>query len=178
MTSQIDTKVVKNYAQALFEVSLAQGAVDDMVKACNLVLHYMVGSPALRQVFHNPLLSEEDQKKILKHFIPKQVLHFFFFIIQKKKLSFIEEISALFIEKVRNHNQHLLVSVEVAFLLTDAQKDHLCDKLCAMMKVKKVFLEEKINPYLLGGMRLTIGNNLLDASLSTKAVGLLKGKNV
>lgn len=70
--------------------------------------------------------------------------------------------------------EELYVDVMTSHALTEKQQTRMIELVSRTLGVKKVLLNIKINPALLGGFQLQIGSSLIDASVRTKLLRLQK----
>jgi F-type H+-transporting ATPase subunit delta len=127
--------------------------------------------PNFLHVFKSPQIDLEEKKELLKtalngDFDP-HYLDFLFYLIDKKKLNNLEQIAADYRSKV---NQALGISeikVMTAIPLSADSEAHLKEKLEKELKSKVKFNKE-VDPKLIGGLILVMGNKMVDWSVAER----------
>jgi len=176
-------KVARVYSAALYEVASNSGDVDgicdDIVK-----LHSIVKEDAnLVSYLTNPLWSEIDKIDVLKRTadilgLKKETFNCLKVVVENNRVSDLLLILDDF-KKLYYHNEGVAeVVVETVKKLTSIQ-DKKLKKVLEKIANKKVVVEYKINPLLVGGLRVQIGSEMFDDSLAHKLnylENVMKGK--
>jgi F-type H+-transporting ATPase subunit delta len=176
--SNYNKRIAKNYAQVLFDTSIEKKATDALFNAFILILKEVKANFLLKRLFKNPLLSKEDQKKVILNLVDESLAPFFFFIIQKKRLPLLDLIGETFIDLFEHHKNRGRAYLETAHPFTEKQKKALTEKMQRFLSLEALEIEETINPRLLGGFRLKVKGKIFDASLATQAQNILKESHV
>lgn len=159
------------YSKALFQLGLSQGKGQELLHALEEFLDLLHQKPSLKQLLTHPFIEEQEKKELLRRVWEGQslsfLLPFFSLLIDKKRFDQLEEIVAGFRQMV--HHQLGILSAEVATAvpLDEENKERLRGKLEAFYK-KKVELSLKTDPKILGGMRITVGDQILDRSIKNQ----------
>jgi F-type H+-transporting ATPase subunit delta len=175
MVSSDNYKVAKNYAQALFEISIQLKQNDDVYKSFLKIKNVLKEESWLKKLIKNPLLTKNDQKQIISLLVSKKMEPFFAFIINKKRLNILEEIAHAFVDKMDSFTSVTNVGIETAYPLTTKQRENLVEKLKVLIGPHTFHIEETLNPRLFGGFRLKLKDKMLDLSLATHAQNILQG---
>ncbi len=175
MVSSDNYKIAKNYAQALFEISTQIKKSDELYKEFLRIKNILKEEIWLKKFIKNPLFTKDDQKKITSLLVSKEVEPFFLFILDKRRFNILEEIALAFVDKMNAFKRVTNVKVETACSLTNKQREDLIEKLNTLMGPRTFYMEEVLNPRLLGGFRLKLKDRMLDLSLSTHARTILQG---
>lgn len=167
MSSLTLHETAKNYAEAFFQVVEEKGQINEAGLLFTSLNTLIKKTPSLKRIFQNPLLSGKEQEKILLFLTNNTFSSFFLLIIRKNRLKFLPDIIEAFLAKVHSYKKQAHALIETPEPLSSAQKEALLARLTPIAQGKELSIEEKINPHLLGGTRITIDGKILDLSLAT-----------
>ena len=157
--------IARPYAEAAFEIardsqSLASWA--DMLKfAATIVGDARVDAAAKESL----LLSIGGDR------FTGEARNFIRVLVEAERVSLLPEISAMF-ETLKNDAESTAkATIESAFELTDAQVDELRAALERRFG-RKIEATVTVNPALIGGARVTVGDSVLDGSVQAKLAAM------
>ncbi len=168
MASSVDSRVVKRYAGALFALALQHDNLDvnDAFRA----------TPQLMIVLLHPRIGQSKKEDILKRIFGEQVkadvLHLMLLMAQKDRTSQIPFIAAEFDRLLQLHRKEASGEVVSAVPLNEAQNSQLTEQLLRITGFK-VRLNHKLDPSILGGLVVRVGDHMIDSSVATQ-LNLLK----
>ena len=163
--------LAQRYAQALFNQSLAQGVLEDIYQSVHEVAGLNEQVPDFKVFIHNPLLSPEEQEKILKALFadktPALLFQFLNFLVSKGRLNILENVAEAFEALYLSHHQRVRVLVQSAKPLDDGLKEELLARLkkitgCALVP------EWKVDPAMIGGIRVYSAGKLYEYSFKNE----------
>ncbi len=164
-------KVSRRYAKALFDLTIETGNLDrvwDDLKSLNQIIQ---DSFELTHFLEDPLLSAERKSSILaillKDKLDRLTYQFVVFLVEKKRITLLQPCCAAFDDLYYQHNEILRVSIISAKALSDEQTVSINSKLKAKFN-KKIESCVIVDPELLGGFRIIIGDRVFDFSLQTQ----------
>ena len=97
--------------------------------------------------------------------IPEGALHFTALLVKKNFFRCVDSVMVE-IEKILNRRQGIVpATVQSAFPLEGDFEARLCEEVKKRTGAREVRLEKKIDPELIGGYRLYIGDEIIDASV-------------
>jgi F-type H+-transporting ATPase subunit delta len=176
MASSVDSRVVKRYAGALFALALKHDNLDAVEIGLHAVKDAFKANPQLMIVLLHPRISQAKKEEILKRIFGEQVkddvLHLLLLMAQKDRTSQIPFIATEFDRLLRLHRKEATGEVVSAVPLSEAQNSQLAEQLLRVTGFK-VRLQHKIDPALLGGLVVRVGDHLIDSSVATQ-LNLLK----
>lgn len=160
--------VASRYAQALFELGTENGVLDeleaDLVKAADTVAR----EPVLQKTLYHPLIPVEEKRRLVEGLFGAQIspraLNFLRLILEKKRERHLPVILKEFRQRVNVARNVVDVEAIAASPLGDRLLAELQQKLEAVTG-KRVHLDVSLNPGLLGGVVLQIGDRRIDGSL-------------
>lgn len=161
--------VAKRYAEALFDVANSQGQTDAVEQEFASVVEVLNAHPALNNLLQSPSLSVEVKKKQITDLfggrVSAIVLNFLKLLFDRRRQDSIVGIYDEFVRLVDKALGRVKASVESATPLTEEELQTLTEKLGTTGKVK---LTTKVNPSLIGGIKVRLGDRVFDYSVATR----------
>lgn len=160
--------IARRYAQALFEIAQERNTIDEYEEELNFVVEEIAGSRDLNLAWVNQEMITDEKKNIIKQLFGERVseiiLNSLLVLIDKHRETILEdlvEIYKQFADVSRNiQDAEVLSAVE----LTDKDFKALEEKLSAMTG-KNIRLTVKIDPSIIGGLVVRIGDKVIDGSV-------------
>jgi len=168
MTDQI---VSKRYALALFNAAESAGLTQDIQENLASISELWEKNAELRAFLEAPQIATEEKGKILqisfRGKISPLLLQFLLFLLSKGRLQQISEINSQYYRLLKEK-----IGLVEALVITASPLD---EKLSLPLKQtlekktgKKVSLIFKTDPNLIGGIRVIMGNQVIDYSIRTE----------
>jgi F-type H+-transporting ATPase subunit delta len=165
------SSVAKRYAQALYEFAVEGNARDNVRADCIALRQLLDQSAAFREFAENPVIppdvADETVRKLVAGKVDAVTLQFLRFLITKGRLDQLRAICDLYEEHICEELGVLKVGITAAHELSDAQLHAISQKLGSRYK-KEIKAEVKVDPALIGGFRIKVGDRIQDFSLRTK----------
>ena len=164
--------VARRYAKAILELGLESGTVDTFVREIGEAAGAFGASAELEQVLDSPLVALEAKRAIITELadrqqagqLTKNTLHL---LVDRRRIKFLPEIAATLREMNDARRGLLRAEVTSATALSDAYYQRLGEQL-ERMTGRKVAIEKKTDPSLLGGVVTRIGDIIYDGSLRAR----------
>lgn len=157
--------LAKRYASALFE--LTKGDVAATEAAAKSLLNASQ-STEFKAFLNNPTLSRAAQATVLKALIPAGALQQFVErVALNRRLPLLPDIAAAYVEMCEASRGEVRVSVDSATPFNEQEASALAQAIGKVLG-KAVHITVHTVPELLGGVRLKIGNSLIDYSAAAK----------
>lgn len=163
--------VARRYAEALFELALEKGLLDQVEKDLAQVTGLLKEDLDLRSIFLNQLLPGNQKMEIFSQLLGpeyQEITRNFIFLLLEKRRE--EHLFAIYREYVNLADQERNImdgEVWTAAELSDQIKKDL-EKRLSKLSGKNVRLQYKVDPKLLGGAVLKIGDKVLNGSLANR----------
>jgi F-type H+-transporting ATPase subunit delta len=164
--------VAGRYATALFELALEARALDAVAADLTRFETLLDGSPELDRLVKNPVFTAGEQTKALAAVFDKAQLSglagkFLLTVARNRRLFAVRDMIKTFRALRARHRGETSAEVTVAEPLADK---HLAaiQELLARATKKEVALDVKVDPAILGGLKVKLGSRMIDASLKTK----------
>lgn len=157
------------YANVLADVALEQGAADGALKQLRDFCAAFRESAELRNVLANPAVAREAKHRVLEKITArigagKIIRNFLFVIADHQRTHMLPEILATFEEVVRQRQGIAEAEISSAVELSAAQKKRL-SQILERLTGKKVEAKFSLDPALLGGAVVRVGDTIYDGSV-------------
>jgi F-type H+-transporting ATPase subunit delta len=168
------TTVARPYAEAVFRLAREQGNLARWSELL-IALAKLSRHPEVAAVIADPAVSDEQCLRLLPDLLGTKLsaeeLNFLTLILQNRRFVALPEISELFEAQKSAAENQLDVQVETAFPLSSEQVNDLTAKLSQQL-ARKITAAITVNPDLIGGVKVTVGDLVIDASLRGKLSAL------
>jgi len=161
--------VAIRYAQSLVDLAGDLKLVEEIKKDMDLFHHTLKANPELKAVLANPIVSHQKKNKILDLIFEKRVskatISFFKLMIDKGRGEVLYAAAQEYIHLYDVANNIIEAKVVSATTLSAANKE----KLTAEIKQATggtVKLDATVDPALIGGFVLTVGDRQVDTSIA------------
>ena len=160
------------YANALADIALAQGAAEPTAKQLNDFGVAHAQSAELRTFLASPAVTIEAKHAVIEKIIARlgasRILRNFLFIIaDSHRTQLIPEIIATFQQVLRQRQGIAEAEISSAVELSAAQKTEFA-KTLARLTGKKIETKYSLDPALIGGAVVRIGDTIYDGSLRNR----------
>jgi F-type H+-transporting ATPase subunit delta len=166
-----DVKIAKRYAAALFETAL-ESKDDKLVAAVEDdfggIVSLLMNNERFRTLILSPEVSRDEKLGLVDRLFSDRItavsLEALRLMIEKGREQEIEWVQREFVRLRRIHENTLFVVVTTAEALDEDQRVRLMTKLAQITQMK-LEAEYRIDPHLIGGIRVAYDNYVLDGSL-------------
>ena len=169
-------EIAQVYARALFEVAQDKGDLDEVREQLAQFADALEESRELQTYFFSPYFSTEEKKDGLHKAIDgasEPVMNFLELLVEKHRMPAIFRIRREFDGLWREANKLLPVQLTSAIELDDETVQSL-GRTIGERTGRKVDVTANVNPDILGGIVLRVGNSILDASIRNRLESLRK----
>jgi F-type H+-transporting ATPase subunit delta len=169
-------EIAQVYSRALFEVAKDSGKLDELKQQLDEVADAFDGNRDLQAFFFSPYFSTEEKKDGLRRVLEgadEALLNFLELLLENHRMPAIFRIRRQFDELWQEENRLLPVQVTSAIELDEDTIREIGDAIGGQTGRKIEFASE-VNPDILGGIVLRVGNSILDASIRGRLERLRK----
>lgn len=167
--------VGSRYAEALFEIARAQNKIDEMEEELRAVESVVSGSRELQKFLYHPQIAPEEKKSVLKNIFEGKVsavtASFLYLLVDHKREAFLKDIVIFFTNLANRARNVVQVQVASAVELTGEEKKKLEEALEKATR-KKIRAEYSVEPALIGGVAVRIGDRVIDGSVRTRLAAM------
>lgn len=164
--------VSKTYGQALFELALEENALEQILEEEAFVKEVFAENEDLVTLLNHPKISKDEKiqvvENIFKGKISDTMVGFLVTVVTKERYDELNHIFQYLEERVKEYKNIGVVSVTTAVELTEEQKVQLTNRLLEVTSFKQLEFNYEVNPDIIGGMILRIGDRVVDSSIRTE----------
>ncbi|HEY1381568.1 MAG TPA: ATP synthase F1 subunit delta, partial [Gemmataceae bacterium] len=172
-------RVARVYAEALLNAAEKQGKVDEIWEQ----LVALVGAPLRRSDSPtDPMVllvvgtprgrREEIIRKAFGGRVDDLFLKFLLVLNRHDQLEILRAVAAVYRELMDERSRNVRVQVQSAVPLTDAERDKVKELARDRFRDMNPVLVESVDPALLGGLRIQVGDQVIDATVRTRLESL------
>ena len=169
-------EIARVYARALFDAALEQEDLDAVREQLATFADAVDGSRDLQVFLFSPYFSTEEKKEGLRGAIDgasEAFLNFLDLLVENHRMPAIFRIRRRFDELWEEENQLLPVQVTSAVELDESIVREIGDTI-GEQTGRRVDLSSQVDPDILGGIVVRVGNSILDASIRNRLEQLRK----
>ena len=187
----------KIYSESLFEYANENNLVDVFYEQAKDIIQVFSMSPELSMFLNNPKISAAEKKEVIKNIfenkiwvtgiekltqklhidiskitnsqnVEHKILDFIYLIIDKGRESYLVGIFDSFLEYVREYKKIGLCEITSATELTTSQKNKILQKLLQITDFNSFEFIYNVEPSLIAGIKIKIGDTVVDSSIKYK----------
>jgi ATP synthase F1 delta subunit len=169
-------EIAQVYARSLFEAAKEQDKLDEIREQLGMFADAVAESHDLQVFFFSPYLSTAEKEDGMRRAIEsadEAFLNFLDLVVENHRMPVIFRIRREFDELWEQENQLLPVQVTSAVPLDDAIVEEIGSTI-GEQTGKEVELSSHVDPDILGGIVVRVGNSILDASIRNRLEQLRK----
>jgi F-type H+-transporting ATPase subunit delta len=163
-------EIANVYARALFEAALAKGRLDVVREQLAQFVDALLANSDLQIFFYSPYFSTAEQIQGLERALSgadELLSNFLAMLIENHRVPALPATRARFEELWAHENRQLPVAVTSAIKLDEGIVDEI-GKRIGEQTGQKVALTSIVDPEILGGIVVRVGNSILDASIRSR----------
>ena len=166
----LDETLAERYSEALYQMARQAGQAGQQFRELQQVVALFAEHRELRHALESPAVSREVKKRIVRRLaegrVQSRTLHFLYLVVDKGRERFLPAILRMYERMLRSDEGIVEARVEVASPLDSTMEDQVRAHL-AECTGKKVQMEVRVRPELIGGAVITVGDRLFDGSMRT-----------
>ena len=167
----LTSKVAKRYAQGLLDFTQESGNTVSVFAEMKDVVKIMKDSKELKNFFASPIIDAKKKisvaSQIFVQFSPV-AQNLITLVIKQGRESHLQDIAQEFINKVEDLQGVQRVTLTVATQLPSKNTDEIIKTTTLVDHTKNYDLKVVVNPEIIGGYILRVGDQQVDASVRTK----------
>ncbi|MBN2365785.1 MAG: ATP synthase F1 subunit delta [Calditrichaeota bacterium] len=164
----MESRVVRRYARALFELAADENKLESVGEDLKQIQQMIAGSEELVEFLESPVIQTSDKKNFVREFLKNRIdsltYNFIFFLLDKKREEYLPGIIGYFLKLLDESRGILRGQLISAHELTDEQLSSLKKQL-DRYSGQDVVLEQQVDSGLLGGFIVRIGDTVIDTSI-------------
>jgi F-type H+-transporting ATPase subunit delta len=163
--------VSKVYGDALFEESIEKQSVDTLFSEVKALLAIWRENPELAELLDNPKIVKEEKIGIMTNIfgrVSDDLMGFLAVIVDKGRQKDIPAICTYFIDTVKEYKKIGVARVASAVELKSEQKAMIEQRLLDTTQYVEFEMVYSVDPSLIGGLVIRIGDRVVDSSIKTQ----------
>lgn len=171
-TRGTSSSLAARYATALFELAEEEGALDRVARDLAAAREAWDAAPELQRIARNPLVERDRLQALAGELaerlgVERTVANFLRFLGRGRRLWLLPYVVERFEAMLAERRGEARAEAVSALPLTEEQVERLKRALEAGIG-RRIRLETRVDPSLLGGLVVQIGSRMIDASLRTR----------
>jgi ATP synthase F1 delta subunit len=163
-------EIAQVYSRSLFEVAKEHGKLDEIHEQLGEFVDALEANHDLQVFLFSPYFSTAEKKEGLRKVLvgaDPALENFLQLLIEKHRMPVLFRIRRQFDERWQDERRLLPVQVTSAVQLDDSTVEHIKNSI-AHQTDRQIELTTEVDPDLLGGIVLRVGNSILDASIKNR----------
>jgi F-type H+-transporting ATPase subunit delta len=163
----------RRYAEALFSLALERGTLDDWGAQLQRIAT-VVEDPVAQRVLAGPTGSVDAKRRALEALagpLSREVMTLVGIMLERKRVQLFPGLAAAFAARLREHRGVELANVTTAIEMGDAERNLVAERVARQIG-KRVELRTTVDPEIIGGVVVRVGDQLFDASVRGKLEAL------
>ncbi len=167
----IEITVATRYADALFAIAKEKDSIDQWEQELGLVNEAIESNPEFKRILNHPYVDNAAKKTlisdILKGSISDLLENFLHLLVDKKRINFFSHIVRAYILRANEARGIADATVVTPKALSADQQEHI-RKTFEGVVGKKIRIATEIDPQIVGGFIVRIGDRVYDSSIKTQ----------
>ena len=171
-TSELKTDTVgRVYAQALLEMATEKGVIDEVADEVQQLLPMISAGGDLHRLLVNPAIGDKERGQIIQRIFEGKVSDLLYKMLRvlgdKGRLGSLPEVASGYLLAVAEARGQIDVEAFVASELDSEAVQQVAQQIGQALG-KTVTVTQRVDPSLIGGMKIKVGDRLIDASVSSQ----------
>ena len=166
-----ESKISVRYAKALFTLAKEAGTMEVLKKDVEVLYQCIREIPELQYVIHSPVIRSSEKTKLFQEMFREAfhpiTLTFINLVLEHHREEYLAGISRYFLTLMKTEQGVQVAEVVTALPLSESLRQSI-RKLIAKKFNAQVELSESVDPTLIGGFVLRVGDQQIDASIASK----------
>ena len=163
--------MTKKYARALYNVAVQQKDVKEVSNRINYIVDVMKAVPEFSQLLQTHQVSTEDKITILKNVLKDNIssleVELISDILEHNNILILSDIAKNFEYLIETDSNLVNMTITSAKELSAEEVDHIQSSIESQLN-KKVDVRTETDKSLIGGVRLRVGNIVIDNTISRR----------
>lgn len=165
--------IPRRYAKALYKLAVEKNDTGRLYALMNTLAENFEKAPALSQTLANPFVSAADKTALLTTAANANAddtlfADFLKLLVRNSRIMFMREIALAYIQLYRQANNIYRVNVQSATPLSDDDEQRLRKLVAQHLNGATMEYDSSVNPSLIGGFTISVGNDRIDASIANE----------
>lgn len=167
----LNPRLAHRYAKALLDLAVEKGQLDQVFADVQWLQAVCKSNSDFVSLLRSPIIKADKKQKIVGAVIAtgnvgEIILGFIRLLISKARESYLPEMLGEFVTLYKRYNNINTVKLTTAVPVSEDTKNSIIAQVKKAAGVEKVELEETVNPDIIGGFVLEMGDKMVDASIA------------
>ena len=167
-----DIRIASRYAKSILGLANEKGVLESARADMALLLDTLNKNREFLLLLRNPVVNPGKKEAILKKIFQGKVspltVSLFEIMVRKHREGLLPEMAKEFVHQYNELKGIVVAKVVTTFPLTDDMREQFRNVVKSQAGKQQVILQEEVNKDLIGGFVLTIGDQQIDHSISSK----------
>jgi len=168
----INLTIARRYAEALISLGKDDGNLERYEQELSSFNKLLKENEELAECLLNPIYHNDNKKNIINLILDKiefseNIKNFLFLLVDKGRIIYFDEICKVYQNRLDEISGVVKAEVTVTEPLTKKQKNKIQNILSKALN-KKVFIEEKIDTNIIGGIITEVEDKIYDGSIKNQ----------
>ncbi|MBO7608755.1 MAG: ATP synthase F1 subunit delta [Muribaculaceae bacterium] len=167
-----DGLIPKRYAKALYKLAKENGDTQEIYELLKTMSRGLKGLDDVKRVMLNPKIPNEDKGKVMMQVIGAQpgssLDKFILLVIKNNRTELLRKIALSYVNIYREEHNIAKLEITTATQLPQEKIDNIVAVVKQHLGDLTYEIEHKIDPELIGGFTVKVGDTLLNASVKNE----------
>lgn len=163
--------VSKTYGEALFELAVEENKVDVFMEEIEEIERILAQNTNFTRFMNHPKILKEEKIQVLQNIfkgrISDELTGFLTLIVTKDRYGEVDAILLYFLTEIKKFKGIGIAYVTTASKLREEQKVKIEKRLLETTSYKRMEMHYDVDAGLIGGMKIRIGDRVVDSSIKT-----------
>lgn len=163
-------RLASRYAKSILDLAIERGELEKVYADMQWLQAVCKSNRDFVNLLRSPIIKNDTKRKIIEAVtagnISELTAGFNRLLVAKNRERFLPEIVNAFIAAYKAHHKIRTIQLTTATPVTEAMRNAIVEQVKKSAGFEKVEVEEKVNPDLIGGFVLQVGDQLVDASVA------------
>ena len=170
--------ISKTYGEALFELAIEEQKLDELLEEAGTVREILSENPDFGKLMTHPKISKDEKtavmESVFKGRVSNEMAGFLMIMVEKGRYNELDTALTYFIDKVKEVKHIGVAKVTTAVVLDEAVQTKIKERLLETTRYQEMEIQYLVDPSIIGGMVIRIGDRVIDSSITTKLSELKK----
>ncbi|WP_010531585.1 F0F1 ATP synthase subunit delta [Lentibacillus jeotgali] len=163
--------VASRYAEALFQIGNEKGTLEQLASELDVLKSIFVENEKLVPFLEHPRVDNETKKQFINDVFQgfsDDVLNTLYLLTERHRIGIVPAVTDHFTQMVNDVKGIAEAKVYTVRELSESEKEQLENTFAKRFDKQAVKLETIVDPSIIGGLKLRIGNTIYDGTISGK----------
>ena len=164
--------IAHRYSKSLLQLAIEKGILEEVHNDMQLIVRVNMQNRDFANMLINPVINQHKKltilKAVFKNSLNKLTISLFEILSRRNRANILPELAHAFHEQYNEYKEITSATVITDYPIDDQERKQFIALVKNKTGAKAVELKEQLDPGLVGGFILRVGNQQIDSSLRTK----------